>query len=364
MLKKNDTYELVPLPVGQKSIGVKWVYKIKLNPDNSINKYKTRLVAKGFSQRQEIDFHETYAPVAKMASIHLLLATAAAERLLVEQLDVDSAYLNGEMDTEVYMDQPPGFVDPIKPNHVCHLKKTLYGLKQAGHHWNALANAYLLELGFTRLLSDSCIYSKQIGNASIYVGLYVDDFIYASTPEINKWFAEAMAKCFSIKALGPVKHILGIRVEQIPQGISLTQSAYLSCTLAEMNMFDCRPSHLPLTGGDVTAAIKCADNNNFVDQTHYQYIIRKIMYTAVGTHPDISFAVGFLAHYAHNPTVHHLKMAKILLRYLSATLDYLLFYPATGSFELEAYSDSDWAGVHDSRSTTGTLTLANGIALT
>ena len=120
-LDKNKTFELVPLPSNRKAIGVKWVYKVKLNPDNTINKYKARLCAKGFTQKQGIDFYDTYAPVAKMASIRLLFAVAAAQNLLVKQLDVDSesAYLHRHMDTEVYMQQPPGFINEKHPTWVC-----------------------------------------------------------------------------------------------------------------------------------------------------------------------------------------------------------------------------------------------------
>jgi hypothetical protein len=131
MLRKNSTYELVPLPAGCKAIGVKWIFKVKLNPDGSINKYKARLVAKGFRQKDGIDYYQTYTPVAKMASIRTILAVAAANNLRVDQLDMESVYLNREMDTEVYIEQPPGFVDKKHPNYVYRLWKALYGLKQA-----------------------------------------------------------------------------------------------------------------------------------------------------------------------------------------------------------------------------------------
>jgi hypothetical protein len=185
MLCKNSTYKLVPLSAGRKAIGVKWIFKVKLNPDGSINKYKARLVAKGFRQKKGIDYYQTYAPVVKMASIRTILTVATANNLRVDQLDVESAYFNGEMDTEVYMEQLPGFIDKKHPNYVCRLWKALYGLKQAGNRWNVLVNTYLLELGFTRSLSDSCIYTKNHERELIIVGLYVNDFIYASKPHIN-----------------------------------------------------------------------------------------------------------------------------------------------------------------------------------
>ena len=207
-------------------------------------------------------------------------------------------------------------------------------------------------------------YFKRISKTSLYIGLYVDDFIYASLPAINKWFAQAMAKRFSIKELGPIKHVLGIQVQQTTSGITITQSAYITRTLKDMDLLTCHPSHLPATGGDITAATKCAGNNHYYS-TNYKHIIEKMMYAAVGTRPDIIFATNFLARYAHEPTVHHLHMAKTLLRYLSATSDHSLHYPATnGQFKITAYSDADWAGAYDSRSTSGILTIVNETVLT
>jgi len=162
-----------------------------------------------------------------------------------------------------------------------------------------------------------------------------------------------------------VKHILGIQVNQTTEGISLTQSSYITRTLQELDMASCRPAYLPASGGEITAAIKQAGNMEPVEQTHYQHIVGKLMYAAIATRPDISFTVGFLARYSSDPRMHHLQIAKNLLRYLLATVNYYLFYPATnGKLELLSYSDSDWAGSDDLKSTSGMLTTANGTALT
>jgi hypothetical protein len=174
-----------------------------------------------------------------------------------------------------------------------------------------------------------------------------------------------MQKRFSIKILGQATHILGIQIQQTSKGISITQMAYIQCTLEEMGMTDCRPSNLPATGKDISIAVKDSRNAELVNSTHFKHIIGKLMYAATGTRPDIVFAVGFLGRYAHDPTTHHLKMVKILLRYLALTATASLFYPTTNrKFEFVAYSDSDWTGASDSRSTTGFVTLVNGTALT
>lgn len=226
-LQRMGTYELVALPPGRKAIGTRWVFRIKRNPDGSISKYKARLVAKGYAQKKGVDFESTYAPVAMMASIRTLLAIAAAYGLPVRQLDVDSAYLNGFMDAEVYMQQPPGFESKEHPEHVCRLLKALYGLKQAGKTWNAMANAYLLELGFVRSLADPCIYIRSSSDEGIFlVGLYVDDFVYVGNNAACDKFEQEMQARFQVKLLGLCTHVLGIEVRQSPEGIAVHQTGY------------------------------------------------------------------------------------------------------------------------------------------
>ncbi|KAL0303185.1 UNVERIFIED_CONTAM: Retrovirus-related Pol polyprotein from transposon TNT 1-94 [Sesamum radiatum] len=157
-IEKNKTWELVDLPNGKKTIGLKWIFKIKFNQYGSIQKYKARLVAKGYSEQPGIDFTETYAPVARIETIRIVLAVAAQLELQVYQLDVKSAFLNGEIEEEVYVEQPEGFIVKGKEEKVCRLKKALYGLKQAPRAWNSKINSYFIENGFNRSLSESSLY--------------------------------------------------------------------------------------------------------------------------------------------------------------------------------------------------------------
>ena len=356
----NGTWELVDLPKGRRAIGTKWVFKTKRLSDGSVERYKARLVAKGFSQKKGVDFEETFAPVARMASIRVILAIAAHEGLSVEQLDVDSAYLNGVIDAEVYMRQPPGFEDPKYPNRVCHLLKGLYGLKQAGHIWNDVAHSYVMELGFRRSSADHCVYVRHTDEGKNIVGLYVDDFINAGTPAAVSRFKSEMRNRFRIKELGPARLIVGLQVLQDDYSIHISQSSYVRGILEDTGMASAHSSHIPISGGDVNATISEVQHQP-VDTTAYRHIVGKTMYAMVGTRPDIAYAVSTLGRFASKPNQQHYSMAKHLLRYLKGAPDTGLCYTkGTGTATFHGYCDADWGGSEDRKSTSGYVFLLNG----
>lgn len=298
-----------------------------------------------------------------MSSIRLILSICAAKGLEVRQLDVDSAYLNGKMDTEVYMQQPPGYIDKDHPDKVCLLRKALYGLKQAGRTWNILANDYLLQIGFTRSKADPCIYVRNSEEGFLIVGLYVDDFIYGGTPAALSRFEKEMQAQFQIKLLGECKYILGMEVKQTKEGIAIHQSGYISKNLEELQLATCNPSRLPISEG-ATSALAANNKAEPVDATKYRSIVGKTMYAMVTTRPDIAFAVGLLGRYSAKPNTQHRAMAKQLMRYLKGTKDAYLMYPRTnGKLEIEVYLDADFAGAEDRKSTSGSLILINGTAV-
>ena len=357
--QQNTLGPLQAATTGLKIIDLKWVYKVKLNPNNSINKYKARIVGKGFQQRQGIDFHETYAPVARMTSIRILLAIAAAQGFIVRRLDVVSAYLHGKMDTAVYVRQPPGFINPQLPNHVHRLNKALYGLKQAGRLWNTEVNEHLLSNGFTRSQYDQCIYTKQGPKGRTIIGLYVDDFIYFGPAADLDTFEANMAAKFSIKLLGPAKHILGLQLTQDPTGIIITQEAYIKRVIEDTALANAKASSLPITGGDIATAVQ-GEIAKPVPTKQYLSLLGRAMYAATCTRPDIAFAVGYLGRYSQAPTQHHMKMVITLLRYLKGTTTTSIRYPSSSpsntALTLVAYSDADFAGsIEDRHSTTGSL---------
>ncbi|CAL8998549.1 unnamed protein product, partial [Prunus brigantina] len=210
MINKNETWELVHRPSEKPVIGVKWVYKTKLNLDGSIQKYKARLVVKGYSQKPGIDFNETFAPVARLDTIRTLIALAAQKDWKLYQLDVKSAFLNGVLKEEVYVDQPDGFVIENFEDKVYKLKKALYGLKQAPRAWYEEINSYLLDCGYVRSTSEATLYCKTKENSgTLIVSIYVDDIIYTgSSEELIAEFKAEMMRRYEMTDLGMLYHFL------------------------------------------------------------------------------------------------------------------------------------------------------------
>ena len=210
----NKVWELVKLPKGKKTIGCKWVYKRKTDADGSLERYKARLVAKGYSQQHGLDYDETFSPVARFESLRTLLALAVQDGLHVHQMDVTTAFLNGELKEEVYMDQPEGFQVRGKENYVCKLRRSLYGLKQAPRCWNVTLDERLKEMGFAQANSDPCLYVAKDGEPFV-IGIYVDDILLAGMTE--KRISEvksALAERFDVKDLGELNHYLGVKIVQ------------------------------------------------------------------------------------------------------------------------------------------------------
>jgi len=209
-IERNETWDPVDLPEGKKSIGVKWVYKTKLNAEGKIEKHKAKLVAQGFSQQPGIDYNETFAPVARIDIVRMVLAIAAQNEWSVHQMDVKSAFLNGYLEEEVYVKQPPGFEIDKQPDKVYRLKKALYGLKQASRVWYSRIDEYLTGVGFSRCQSEPTLYTKvnQEGKILI-VCLYVDDLIFTRDLSVDD-FKDAMKTKFEMIDLGMMKYFLGI----------------------------------------------------------------------------------------------------------------------------------------------------------
>ncbi|MCO5593034.1 hypothetical protein L7F22_047039 [Adiantum nelumboides] len=217
-LDVNETWKLVPLPDGKKSIGCKWVYKVKHNADGSISRYKATLVAKGYAQTYGIDYEETFSPVAKMAIVHTVIAVAASKGWLLHQMDVKNAFLHGDLQEEVYMEQPQGYEE--HPSYVCKLKKALYGLKQAPRAWHARIVAYLVAIGFHMADADHSLYVRKNENAIVIVCIYVDDLIIGGDNEGEIMHVKSLLKKeFDMKDLGELQCFLGIEIIHTEEGI-------------------------------------------------------------------------------------------------------------------------------------------------
>lgn len=348
------TMTLVPLPAGRVAIGNKWVFRAKKDETGAVTRYKARLTAKGYSQKKGIDYEETYAPVVRLSGIRMLLAIAAWEGLEVEQLDVESAYLNGKLDHEIYMQQPPGFISKEHPDWVFRVDGSLYGLKQSGFIWNMEAHGAVTAFDFRRCV-DPCIYIRQRNGVKILIALHVDDFLIASTPPNNKWFKAKLASRFATKEIGAAKFVVGIQVQQDAEGIAISQSTYVNNVLKEFGMENCYPRGLPMVaekgkGG----ALPIDQSPPLEDPSKYRHLVGRLMYAMTGTRPDIAYAVGALARKNACPTEHDYEKAIGLLRYLKGTADAkIVFRHGQGTIPLTGYVDADWGGMDDRRSTCG-----------
>ncbi len=222
-IEKNDTWELVPRPKDKNVIGTKWVFRNKLNEEGKVTRNKARLVCKGYTQIEGVDFEETFAPVARKESIRMILAYASSKNIKVYQMDVKSAFLNGELEEEVYVEQPEGFLLSENKDNVCKLKKALYGLKQAPKAWYARLDKYLQQQGFRRGNADSTLYIKIEQDHMIIIEVYVDDINFGSDNEkLSRNISKVMQKEFEMSMLGELGFFLGLEIYQKENGIFIS----------------------------------------------------------------------------------------------------------------------------------------------
>jgi hypothetical protein len=381
-LQRTGTYELSKLPVGRHAIGCKWVFKIKRHADGSIDRYKARLVAKGFSQKEGLDYKETFAPVAKFASIRTLLALAAHQDYEVHQMDVKTAFLNGDLDVELYMRQPEGFVVAGQEELVCKLRKSLYGLKQAGRAWFEKINTALIDMDFTPLDSDHCVYVRHQEDEVMYIVLYVDDLLLIGSSLMEvKQLKTALSTRFEMTDLGEAEYVLGLQLsrDRPLRTLSLSQSDYIRRLLERFGMSQCNAAPTPIATGVRLSKEDCPTVKPaeplLVDGKHtYASVVGAIMYAMLGTRPDLAFAIGQLTRFNSNPGPQHVAVLKRVLRYLRSSIDFELTYGAgssgsSGSSDAKlavfGYCDSDWgASIDDRRSVSGSVFSIAGGAVT
>ncbi|GJY66167.1 zinc finger, CCHC-type containing protein [Tanacetum coccineum] len=338
-IMENNTWVLSDLPPGCKPLGCKWIFKRKMKVDGTIDKFKARLVIQGFRQKEGIDYFDTYAPVARITTIRLLLALAAIHNLVIHQMDVKTAFLNGDLDEEVYMKQPEGFVMPGNEHKVCKLVKSLYGLKQAPKQWHQKFDEVVLSSGFHLNQSDKCVYSKfDNSGKGVIICLYVDDMLIFGTDQnqVDKT-KKFLSSRFSMKDMGEADVVLGIKIKRENKGIVITQSHYIEKILKKFNREDCSPL-------EYSRAIGC------------------LMYAMTSTRPDIAYVVGRLSRFTSNPSRQHWKAITRVFKYLRGTKDYGLSYVGY-PLVLEGYSDASWINhVEDSSSTSGWVSCLGSMA--
>ncbi|CAL2254853.1 unnamed protein product [Prunus armeniaca] len=360
MIEKNDTWKLVERPFAKPVIGVKWVYKTKLNLDGTVQKNKARLVAKGYSQKPGIDYNETFAPVARLDTIRTLIALAAHKEWSLYQLDVKSAFLNGVLKEEVYVEQPQGFVKKDEETKVYKLHKALYGLKQAPRAWYDEIDAYFNKAGFKKSPSEATLYVKAEDSDVLIVSLYVDDIVYTgSSSQMIEEFRRDMMEHYEMTDLGVLHHFLGMGVIQSKQSIFLHQKKYGQKLVEKFGLKDCKIVATPLA---MNEKLSKNDGSEAADEGEYRQIVGSLLYLTA-TRPDIMFAASLLARFMHNPTKKHMGTVKRVLRYIQGTIDFGIVFEKGKEITLIGYCDSDWAGSEDDmRSTSGyAFTMGSGV---
>ncbi|KAL0434586.1 UNVERIFIED_CONTAM: Retrovirus-related Pol polyprotein from transposon TNT 1-94 [Sesamum radiatum] len=358
-IMQNHTWELMDLPPGSTPLGCKWILKRKYKADGSIDKYKARLVAKGFKQKEGLDFFDTYSPVTRITSIRVLIAIAALYDLEIHQMDVKTAFLNGELDEEIYMEQPEGFVVPGQEKKVCRLVKSLYGLKQAPKQWHEKFDRTMLSNGFKINECDKCVYDKSSHNSFIIVCLYVDDMlIMGSNRDVILTTKRMLTKHFDMKDMG-LADVIGIKISKTSDGLALSQSHYIENILKKFKAYDSPPAKTP-----VDLNLHLAKNKGESEgQIEYSRIIGSLMYIMNCTRPDIAYAVNKLSRFTSNPSKNHWKGLIRVLRYLKYTSNYGLHYTRYPAV-LEGYSDANWiSDSKDTKSTSGYVFTIGGGAV-
>ncbi|PKU77905.1 Retrovirus-related Pol polyprotein from transposon TNT 1-94 [Dendrobium catenatum] len=342
-LQTQGTWSLVPLPPNTSVLGCRWTYRLKHHSDGSITKHKARLVAQGNHQEYDLDYTETFSPVAKLPTIHILLTVALHNDWPVHQLDVTNAFLHGSLEETVYMRQPQGFVDATHPNHVCLLRKAIYGLKQAPRQWYNTLTSSLVELGFHHSKSDPSLLIFHKCNIKLFLIIYVDDLLLTGNDAsaIGKIIFQLQQK-FNMKILGKVNSFLGIQISRQSDHYFLSQTAYARSILQIAHLTNCNP----LSNPTCTKLPQTFQADPILDDpAMYRRITGSLQYLTL-KRPDISFSVNLLSQHMHSPQPQHSYLLKRLL-----TINFGIPILKT-NLRLSAYSDADWAGDPVSRKST------------
>jgi hypothetical protein len=348
-LHKNNTWDMVDLPPGKSVVGCKWVYKSKTCSDGTVDRYKARLVARGFTQEYGVDYEETFAPVARLTSVRALLAVAASRHWSLCQMDVKNAFLNGDLSEEVYMQLPPGLSHST--NKVCRLRRALYGLKQAPRAWFAKFSTTISRLGYSISPYDSALFIRRTDRGTILLLLYVDDMIITGDDITGiQELKQFLSQHFEMKDLGPLNYFLGLEISSSSDGYYLTQTKYISDLLSRANLTD---SKIVDTPAELNTRLTPYDGEPLRDFTLYRHLVGSLVYLTV-TRPDISYAVHQVSQFMAAPRSTHFSAVLRILRYLKGTLFHGLYFSSQSPLQLHAYTDADWAGdPTDRRSTTG-----------
>jgi hypothetical protein len=323
-------------------------------------------MAKGFTKIEGIDYNETFSPVSCKDSFKIIMALVAHYDLELHQMDVKTTFLNGDLEQIVYMAQPKGFVVKEKEGMGCRLKKSIYGLKQASRQWYLKFDRTIKDFGFKENVDENYIYAKFKNGKYIFLILYVDDILLASSDvslllETKKF----LSLKFDMKDLGEASFVLGIEVhrDRTKGVLGLSQKLYIEKILKRFNMHKCSASPAPIVKGDRYGDFQCPRNQYELDQMKvvpYASAVGSLQYAQVCTRPDLAFVIGLLGRFQSNLGIEHWKLVKKVLLYLQGTKGLVMMYRRIYSLQIVGYTDSDYAG-DDRKSTSGyVFTLAGG----
>lgn len=345
-LINNNTWTLCELPTDRKPVACKWVFKLKRKANGEIDKYKARLVARGFSQRAGFDYNETYAPVARLTTVRILLSIANHHNMEIHQMDVKCAFLNGELNEEIYMLQPEGYE---KGNKVCKLIKAIYGLKQASRMWNQKFNEFMMRIGFKRCVSDQCLYIKNDANNRCYILLYVDDLLIINDNiQHMQTIKRMLSSTFQMTDIGEVNNFLGMHIERNKEKrtMSIYQAQYLRNILSKFGMKDCKPISTPMEVNLDLRKVEGEPNSKIP----YRELMGSLTYVTLTTRPDLCAATNYFGRFQSCYDDTHFRHAKRVLRYIQKTIDLSMVYNRDEKAKLLiGYTDADWANDKNDR---------------
>ena len=333
----NSVWSLVEAPKGIEPIGCKWIYKRKRGSDGKVETFKARLVAKGYTQKEGIDYEETFSPVAMLKSIRILLAVAASLDYEIWQMDVKTAFLNGNLNKDIYMQQPEGFKAKGKEHMVCKLQRSIYGLKQASRSWNIRFDQAITSFGFEKSPDEPCVYKRIQAQKIVFLVLYVDDILLiGNDKQVLSGVKDWLHKQFDMKDLGEANYILGIKLirDRKNKLLALSQASYIDKILVRFNMENSKRGSLPFRHGihlSKEQSPKTPEQKERMSRIPYASAVGSLMYAMLCTRPDICYAVGVVSRYQSDPGEEHWITVKHILKYLRRTRDYMLVY-SSGSF--------------------------------
>ncbi|KAL1206309.1 Retrovirus-related Pol polyprotein from transposon TNT 1-94 [Cardamine amara subsp. amara] len=369
-MDKNHTWDVRDLPPGKRAVTSRWIFTIKYHSNGEIERYKARLVARGFTQTYGEDYTDTFAPVAKLHTVRVILSLATNLSWELWQMDVKNAFLQGELEEEVYMKPPPGLESSIPQGKVFKLRKAIYGLKQSPRAWYHKLSFTLTAKGFRRSEADHTLFTSQSAQGIIVVLVYVDDLIISGNDQAGIQETKLFLKsAFDIKDLGELKYFLGIEICRSPEGLFLSQRKYSLDLLTETGKLGSKPAKTPLEDGYKVRRKGEKGQEDpldrpFEDPAQYRRLVGKLIYLTI-TRPDLCFAVNQVSQHMKEPSVHHWNMVERILRYIKGSPGQGVWMGKNDSTEIVGYCDADYAGdTMDRRSTTGYCTFIGGNLVT